>query len=76
MFADHLPRILGYREVLRDYEKDMPPAQFAAVYGQQVANIEKILDEFSSEQRDQASRDLNDHTERVHVPLSQRGAHL
>lgn len=54
----------------------MPPAQFAAVYGQQVANIEQILDEFSPEQRDQASRDVKSLTEGVHIPLSQRGAHL
>jgi len=76
VFADHLPRLLAYREVLRGHEKEMPPAQFAAVYGQQAANIEQILDEFSPEQRDQASRDLDGLTERVHIPLSQRGAHL
>lgn len=76
VFANHLPRILAYREVLRDHEKEMPPAQFAAVYGQQLANIEQILDEFSSEQREQASQDLDGLTERVHIPLSQRGAHL
>ena len=76
VFADHLPRILAYREVLLDHEKEMPPAQFAAVYGQQVANIEQILDEFSPEQRDQASRDVKSLTEGVHIPLSQRGAHL
>lgn len=76
VFADHLPRILAYREVLHDHEKEMPPAQFAAVYGQQMANIEQILGEFSSEQREQAFRDLDGLTERVHIPLSQRGAHL
>ena len=76
VFADHLPRILAYREVLRGHEKEMPPAQFAAVYGQQMANIEQILGEFSSEQREQAFRDLDGLTERVHIPLSQRGAHL
>lgn len=76
VFADHLPRLLAYREVLRGHEKEMPPAQFAAVYGQQVANIEQILDEFSPEQREQASRDLDGLTERVHIPLSQRGVHL
>lgn len=76
VFADHLPRILAYREVLRDHKKEMPPAQFAAVYGQQMTNIEQILAEFSPEQRDQASRDLDGLTERVHIPLSQRGVHL
>ncbi|MGP5484597.1 hypothetical protein ACTXMZ_16610 [Brachybacterium alimentarium] len=76
VFADHLPRILAYREVLRNYENEMPPAQFASVYGQQVANIDQILDMFSHEQRDQATRDIQDIAERVHVPLSQRGTHL
>lgn len=76
VFADHLPRLLAYREVLRGHEMEMLPAQFAAVYGQQVANIEQILDEFSPEQRDQASRDLDGLAERVHIPLSQRGVHL
>ncbi|MGO3556059.1 MAG: hypothetical protein ACTINZ_11875 [Microbacterium gubbeenense] len=76
VFTDHLPRLLAYREVLRGHEKEMPPAQFAVVYGQQVANIEQILDEFSPEHRDQASRDLDGLNERVHIPLSQRGVHL
>ena len=76
VFADHLPRIIGYREVLRSYENEMSPAQFASVYGQQVANIEQVLDLFSQEQRDRASRDIQDVAERVHVPLAQRGAHL
>ena len=54
----------------------MPPAQFAAVYGQQVANIEQILDSFrqsNGTRHPETSRSL---TERVHIPLTQRGAHL
>lgn len=76
VFADHLPRILAYREVLRGHENEMSPAQFAAVHGQQLANVEQILDMFSDEQRDQASQDIQEIAERVHIPFSQRGTHL
>lgn len=74
VFADHLPRVLAYREILRQHEKEMPPTQFAAAHGQQLINLERILDEFSPAERERA-RSTHDSVS-VHVPLAQRGVHL
>lgn len=76
VFADHLPRILQYREVLRGHEKEMPPAQFAAVHGQQLRNVEHILNEFSPQEREMAHQDAAAMGATIHIPLSQRGVHL
>lgn len=76
VFADHLPRVLLYREVLRGHEKEMPPAQFAAVHGQQLRNVEHILSAFSPEERGEAQREAMAAGAAIHVPLSQRGVHL
>lgn len=43
IFAEHLPRLLTYRALLKDIEKAMPPRQFSAVYGQQVINIDAAI---------------------------------
>jgi len=74
VFADHLPRILAYREILRGHENEMTPAQFAATHGQQLVNIERILSEFSSTEIENAQ--LAHQAASVHVPLTQRGVHL
>jgi hypothetical protein len=68
VFADHLPRLLAYRDVLDDIEKVTPPTVFGEVYGQQRMNIDAILAEFPTEQTD-AARRLNI---RLHRPLGQR----
>ena len=52
----------------------MPPAQFAAVHGQQLVNVERILHEFSTPELENARAAYE--TAAVHVPLSQRGIHL
>lgn len=76
VFADHLPRILLYREVLHNHEREMSPAQFAALHGQQLRNVEYILNEFSPRDREDAQREATALGTTVHVPLSQRGVHL
>lgn len=76
VFADHLPRILLYREILSNHEKEMPPAQFAALHGQQLRNIEYILNEFSPQDRENARRESAALGTTVHIPISQRGVHL
>ena len=73
VFADHLPRVLAYREILRGHENEMPPAQFAAVHGQQLVNIERILREFSPAEIENAR--IAHESVSVHVPLTQRGVH-
>lgn len=75
VFTDHLPRIVAYREILHGLEKEMTPAQFAATHGQQLRNIERILEELTPVERERAQRDHH-HQALVHVPISQRGAHL
>lgn len=68
VFRDHLPRLVVYREALDAIEKNMPPAAFGEVYGQQRVNIDAIIAEFPqpdiSAARDQAAA--------VHRPLGQR----
>lgn len=76
IFADHLPRILQYREVLRGHENEMPPAQFAVVHGQQLRNVEYILNEFSPQEREKAHQEVTAMAETIHIPLNQRGVHL
>lgn len=75
VFTDHLPRILAYRDILRRHENEMTPTQFAATHGQQLRNIERIIDEFTPVEREraQAAYELDG---AVHVPISQRGVHL
>lgn len=75
VFTDHLPRIVAYREILHGLEKEMTPAQFSATHGQQLRNIDRILEELTPAERERAQRD-HDHQTLVHVPISQRGAHL
>jgi hypothetical protein len=75
VFTDHLPRILAYREILRGHQNEMEPAQFAATHGQQLRNIERILDEFTPAERERAQRS-HDLDAVVHVPIAQRGVHL
>lgn len=69
VFVDHLPRLIAYREVLRGYERDLPPTQFSATYGQQLVNLEHIIREFSPDRiadAEAAGREL-------HIPLRNRG---
>lgn len=76
VFSDHLPRVLAYREILRGHEQEMPPGQFAAVHGQQLMNVERILQEFATDEIHAAEAQLKDIQQAVHVPLAQRGTHL
>ena len=76
VFTDHLPRILAYREILRGHEKEMSPGQFAAVHGQQLMNVERILSEFASDDLQAAENTLASQQPTLHIPLGQRGTHL
>lgn len=76
VFADHLPRVLAYRDILQGHEREMPPEQFAAVHGQQLMNVERILGEFTSAEIQTAEDQLDSFQSTVHVPLAQRGTHL
>lgn len=75
VFTDHLPRILAYREILRRHQNEMAPVQFAAAHGQQLTNLERIINEFTPAERERAQREHDLHAA-VHVPISQRGVHL
>lgn len=75
VFTDHLPRILAYRDILRRHENEMTPTQFAATHGQQLRNIERIIDEFPPAERERAQHGHELDAD-VHVPISQRGVHL
>ncbi|PZU43540.1 MAG: hypothetical protein DI566_14395 [Microbacterium sp.] len=76
VFTDHLPRILAYREILRGHEKEMSPGQFAAVHGQQLMNVERILSEFAPDDLQAAENTLASQQPTLHIPLGQRGTHL
>lgn len=76
VFADHLPRILAYRDILQGHEREMPPDQFAAVHGQQLMNVERILGEFTPAEIQTAEDQFDSLQTTVHVPLAQRGTHL
>lgn len=71
VFADHVPRLLEYRAILRAHEKEMSPTQFSSVHGQQLANLERILQEFPD-----AALGSGSGAQPVHVPLAERGVHL
>lgn len=76
VFTDHLPRILAYRNILRGHEKEMSPGQFAAVHGQQLMNVERILSEFTPDDLQAAENKIDNQQPTIHVPLAQRGTHL
>lgn len=46
IFQDHVPRLVAYRQILKDLEPEMAPQQFAALYGQQITNIDAALSQF------------------------------
>lgn len=46
VFSEHVPRLVAYRQILKDLEPEMAPLQFAATYGQQLVNIDAILEQF------------------------------
>jgi hypothetical protein len=71
VFTDHVPRLLEYRAILRAQQKELSPTQFAAIHGQQLANLERILQEFPD-----AALRPGSGTQPVHVPLAERGVHL
>ncbi len=68
IFKDHLPRLVGYRAILKELEPEMAPQQFAALYGQQIVNIDTILSQFPRDEVEAA------HTNPtfVRVPLTMR----
>ena len=68
VFRDHLPRLIVYREALDAIEKNMPPAAFGEVYGQQRVNIDAIIAEFSQQDVEAA----RGQAVAVHRPLGQR----
>lgn len=76
VFADHLPRLLAYREILEDQRRELAPQHFAATHGQQLLNIEAILSQFTPEQIERATNELTQTSQIIHVPLGQRGTHL
>jgi len=46
IFKDHVPRLVAYRQILKDLEPEMAPQQFSALYGQQITNIDAALNQF------------------------------
>lgn len=71
VFADHLPRLVRYHQVLLDQQKSLPPQQFHELYGQQLANLQDIINAFPIAQVEAAGRqDAN-----VHIPLPERHQH-
>ena len=54
----------------------MPPEQFAALHGQQMTNIERILREFTATEIETAQSAIDGAGAQVPMPLAQRGAHL
>ena len=46
------------------------------MHGQQLMNVERILQEFASDEIHAAEAQLKDIQQTVHVPLAQRGTHL
>lgn len=65
IFAEHLPRLKTYREILKNIEKTMPPRQFETLYGQQLVNIEAAIAKFPDSPPTQ-------HTTPVRLPLTMR----
>lgn len=65
IFAEHLPRLQAYREILKNMEKTMPPRQFSALYGQQIVNVEAAIAKFSDSATSQR-------TVPVRLPLTMR----
>lgn len=77
IFTDHLPRLIAYRAILEAHQRELPPTVFAAGHGQQLKNLERILEEFSPEQISHANagNELTE-TATIHVPITQRGTHF
>jgi len=71
IFQDHLPRLVAYRQILKDLEPEMAPQQFAALYGQQIINIDAALSQFPEEVVAAAQAAPAP----VRVPLTMRKAH-
>ena len=71
IFEDHLPRLVAYRQILKDLEPEMAPQQFAALYGQQIINIDAVLNQFPEEVVATAKAAPAP----VRVPLTMRKAH-
>jgi len=71
VFDDHLPRLVNYHGILCDLRNAVPPRQFHEVYGQQLANLEAILEKFPTDKIDAA------HALRVPIqrPLTEREQH-
>lgn len=74
VFTDHLPRLLAYRDVLEQQRLELTPQQFTATYGQQLTNLDAVLDQFSALQVERARTELDNTT--IHIPLAHRGTHL
>lgn len=72
VFADHLPRLVAYRRVLRGHERSMQPIAFAEVYGQQQTNIDAILDRFPEAKVLEAEALFDSHGGQLHIPLGHR----
>lgn len=68
VFSEHVPRLVAYRRILKELEPEMAPQQFAATYGQQIVNIDAILEKFPSDLVETAERSPT----AVRVPLTMR----
>lgn len=68
IFEDHVPRLVAYRQILKDLEPEMAPQQFAALYGQQITNIEAVLQQFPGDLVDSAKNAPSP----IRVPLTMR----
>ena len=71
VFADHIPRLLAYRQILEGLSISLSPPQFAVVYGQQLANLTEILERFPDDAIAQAAGT----PVRLHLPLNERASH-
>lgn len=68
IFEDHVPRLVAYRQILKDLEPEMAPQQFAALYGQQIVNIDSVLNQFPVDVVTEAKSNPSS----IRVPLTMR----
>src|SRR5699024_1834213 len=71
VFADHIPRLLAYQQILEELSITLSPPQFAVVYGQQLANLTEIHQRFPNDAIAQAAGT----PVRLHLPPNERASH-
>lgn len=72
VFADHLPRLVAYRGILLGHQRSMQPFAFAEVYGQQLTNIDAILNRFPEARVREAEQVVASGRGNLHMPLGHR----